>query len=173
MAVNGGSWRKLHIGLDANTGRIVAALLTDRAVDDASQVGPLLDQIEGPVESVTGDGAYDRTDVYAAVQQRHPEAAVVVPPRADAVLSPTADTAPTQRDRHIQDIAIKGRSGWQAARKYNLRALVEAQMGRYKTVIGEALRFFDGQAQATEIAIAVDVLNRMIDLGRPESVRVA
>jgi hypothetical protein len=49
----------------------------------------------------------------------------------------------------------------------------EAQMGRYKTVIGEALRFFDGQAQATEIAIAVDVLNRMIDLGRPESVRVA
>jgi hypothetical protein len=167
------SWRKLHIGLDANTGRIVAALLTDRAVDDASQVGPLLDQIEGPVESVTGDGAYDRTDVYAAVQQRHPEAAVVVPPRADAVLSPTADTAPTQRDRHIQDIAIKGRSGWQAARKYNLRALVEAQMGRYKTVIGEALRFFDGQAQATEIAIAVDVLNRMIDLGRPESVRVA
>ena len=28
-------------------------------------------------------------------------------------------------------------------------------------------------AQATEIAIAIEVLNRMLDLGRPESVRVA
>ena len=36
---------KLHIGFDAVTGRIVASILTDRDVDDASQVGPLLDQI--------------------------------------------------------------------------------------------------------------------------------
>jgi hypothetical protein len=42
------SWRKLHIGMDANTGDIVAAALTANDVDDASQVGPLLDQIEGP-----------------------------------------------------------------------------------------------------------------------------
>jgi hypothetical protein len=34
------SWRKLHIGFDAVTGRIVASLLTDRDVDDASQVDP-------------------------------------------------------------------------------------------------------------------------------------
>lgn len=39
------AWRKLHIGLDAATGRIVAATLTDHDVDDASQVGPLLDRI--------------------------------------------------------------------------------------------------------------------------------
>lgn len=38
------SWRKLHIGLDAVTGRIVASILTDRDIDDASQVGSLLDQ---------------------------------------------------------------------------------------------------------------------------------
>ena len=46
-------------------------------------------------------------------------------------------------------------------------------MGRYKTVIGEALRSSNDQAQATEIVIAVDVLNRRLDLGRPKSVRVA
>src|SRR3954468_23985231 len=39
------SWRKLHLGVDAETGRIVAATLTDRDEDDASQVGPLLDQV--------------------------------------------------------------------------------------------------------------------------------
>ncbi len=40
------SWKKLHLGVDARTGRIVAATLTDREVDDASQVGPLLDNAQ-------------------------------------------------------------------------------------------------------------------------------
>ena len=167
------AWRKLHIGMDAISGEIVAAVLTDCATDDASQVAVLLDQIENPLASFTADGAYDRTDVYANVLHCHPEAKVVVPPRSDAVLSNTADTAPTQRDRHIHDIATKGRSGWQAARNYNRRALVEAHIGRYKTVIGGALRSHTDEAQATEVAIAVLVLNRMLGLGRPESVRVA
>ena len=57
------SWRKLHIGMDANTGEIVAAALTTNDVDDASQVGPLLDQMEGSLASFTGDGAYDQDSV--------------------------------------------------------------------------------------------------------------
>src|SRR3954452_18452695 len=84
------SWRKLHIGFDAVTGQIVASILTD--VDDASQVDPLLDQIAEPVELFLGDGGYDRTGVYTALDERHPDATVIVPPRADAVLSATADT---------------------------------------------------------------------------------
>lgn len=46
-------------------------------------------------------------------------------------------------------------------------------MARWKGVIGQALRFHSDAAQATEVAIAVQVLNRMFDLGRPNSVRVA
>jgi len=37
------SWRKLHIGLDADTGQVVAAALTTKEVDDGAEVGPLLD----------------------------------------------------------------------------------------------------------------------------------
>src|SRR5512134_1459055 len=165
------SWQKLHIGMDVTTGQIVAATLTDRAVDDAAQVGPLLDQVADPITTFMGDGAYDRNGVYAEMQARHPAATVVIPPRADAVLGDT--TAPTQRDRHIQQIAKIGRLGWQRASQYNLRALVEAQIGRFKQVIGNALRFHADAAQTTEITIAVQVLNRMLDLGRPKSVRVA
>src|SRR3954453_5752886 len=109
----------------------------DRDADDGSQVGPLLDQVGGPVASVTGDGAYDREDVYAAVAARHPEAAVVVPPRANAVPSKTAETAPTQRDRHLRCIAERGRLGWQKASGYNWRALVESDISRWKRVIGD------------------------------------
>ena len=50
------SWRKLHIGTDADTGRIVAATLTASNVDDAYQVGTLLEQV-GPLASFTADGA--------------------------------------------------------------------------------------------------------------------
>jgi hypothetical protein len=60
--------------MDANTGEIVAATLTANDVDDASQVGPLLDQVEGPVASFTGDGAYDQDHVYRTVINRDPDA---------------------------------------------------------------------------------------------------
>jgi hypothetical protein len=167
------SWRKLHIGFDAVTGRIVASLLTDRDVDDASQVDPLLDQITEPVEVFMGDGGYDRTNVYTALDERHPDVMVIVPPRADAVLSATADTNPTQRDRHIQAITGKGRMAWQRDSGYNERARVEGQCARWKQVIGDGLRFHSDQARATEVAVAASVLNRMLDLGCPSSVRVA
>ena len=41
----GRCWRKLHIGVDADTGEIIAAELTGKDVDDGSQVGPLLDPV--------------------------------------------------------------------------------------------------------------------------------
>ena len=167
------SWRKMHFGVDADTGRIVAATLTDRDVDDASQVGPLLDQVMGSVASFTGDGAYDQEGVYAGVGERHPDATVVVPPRSTAVPSDTAETAPTQRDRHIQLIAETGRMGWQTAAGYNIRARIEATMGRFKQVIGDGLRARADERRATEVNVAVHALNRMLELGRPESVRIA
>src|SRR5258708_32530304 len=49
------SWRKLHIGVDADTGRVVAAALTTNGVDDGSEGGPLLDQLDDPIASSTGD----------------------------------------------------------------------------------------------------------------------
>ena len=167
------SWRALHLGVDADTGRIVAATLTSKDVDDASQVGPLLDQVAGAVALFTGDGGYDQDRVYDSVAERHPEAAVVVSPRANAVPSDTAETAPTQRDGHLRHIAEHGRMAWQNASGYNKRARVEATMNRWKQVIGGELRAHTDERRATEVAVAVHALNRMLELGRPSYVRVA
>jgi hypothetical protein len=84
-----------------------------------------------------------------------------------------AESAPTQRDRHLQSITEHGRMGWQKRSGYTRRALVESAIGRFKRVIGDTLRSRTDRRRATEIAIAVSALNRMLELGRPKSIRTA
>jgi hypothetical protein len=66
---------------------------------------------------------------------------------------------------------MAGRIGWQKATGYNRRAL--AAVSRYKRVIGDALRSRTDGRQATEVAIAVRALDRILELGCPDSVRIA
>ena len=166
--------RKLHLAVNPDRGEILASELTTNEVGDPSMVAPLLDQIPGIMASVTADGAYDGEPVYHAIAARQPQAppAVIIPPRATAVLSPTADTAPSRRDRHIQTIQEKGRRVWQKAVGYGRRALVETAMFRYKTLISPALRAQKFAAQKTEARVACSVMNRMTQLGMPVSQRV-
>src|SRR3954451_16759399 len=142
-------------------------------MDDGAQTGTLLDQVVGPVASFTADGAYDQEGASAAVAERHPKAAIIVPPRSTAVPSETAERAPTQRDRHLQFIAEHGRMAWQKASGYTKRARAEAAIGRFKQVIGDRLRAHTDERRATEVDVAAHVLNRMLDLGRPSYVRLA
>src|SRR5947209_7831188 len=162
-------WRKLHLGVDADTHEIVAVELTPDDVGDASEVPELLDQIEAEVASMTADGAYDGAAVYDAVADRHPGAAVIVPPRATAVPSKVTTT---QRDGHLEAIAKHGRLGWQRGSGYNRRSLAETGVYRYKTIIGRRLHARTLPNQRTEAKIGCNVLNRMTRLGMQVSVRV-
>jgi hypothetical protein len=114
------TWRKLHLAADPSTGEILASELTSNKEGDASQVGPLLGQLPGPLASVTADGACDGEPTYRAVSQRQPDPplAVVIPPRSTAVPSTAAGTTPSQRDGHIQMIEGKGRMAWQTTTGY-------------------------------------------------------
>ena len=87
--------------------------------------------------------------------------------------SDTAETAPTQRDRHLQHSTEHGRLAWQKASGYTARAQAEAATDRFKQVIGIALRSRTDDRRATEVDIAIHVLNRMVQLGRPSYVRTA
>jgi hypothetical protein len=70
-------------------------------------------------------------------------------------------------------IAERGRMVWQKASRYNLRAKVEASIGRYKRVIDDALRSRTARTEATDVAIAAAAVNRMLSFGHPKYVRVA
>lgn len=163
-------WRKLHLAVDADSGEIIARSLTDQETGDASQLEPLLDQIDDEIGQFTADGAYDGTPTYGAVLRHSAGARVVIPPRSNAVEQPNAQ-ASCQRDDHIASMQIEGRLKWQTSTGYGKRALVETTIGRYKGVIGPRLRARLFLAQQTEAAIGVTILNRMLACGRPKSVR--
>jgi hypothetical protein len=65
-------WRKLHLAVDANSGEIIAHSLTDQETGDASQLEPLLDQIDDEIGQFTADGAYDGTPTYNASPTSQP-----------------------------------------------------------------------------------------------------
>ena len=119
------------------------------------------------------DGAYDGEPVYRSVAGHTPDAAVIIPPRSTAVLSDTAETDPTQRDRHIQLIKERGRLGWQRSVNYGKRSLAEVAMFWYKKVIGRSLHARSLPAQKTEAKVACTVINIMTGLGMPVSRRIA
>ena len=74
------TWRKIHVGIDADNGQIVAFDLTDKEIDDASHVEPLLEQLDDESASFMGDGAYDRAHVFNAIRVRNPDVRFIVPP---------------------------------------------------------------------------------------------
>jgi len=125
------------------------------------------------VASITGDGAYDQDGVSTAVAERHPVAAAIMARRPTGVPSQTAETEPTQRDRHRQFMAEHGRAAWRKAFGATTRAQIEATIGRFGQVIGDGLRSRTDPRRGTEVLVAVDVLNRMLELGRPISVGIA
>ncbi len=86
--------------------------------------------------------------------------------------SDKAQTAQTIRDRHLEIIAERGRIAWQKASGYSWRALVEADISRFKRIIGDGLRSRTDPRRTTEVGIAVNALNRMLELGRPEYIHL-
>ncbi len=162
-------WRKLHLGLDLATGKIVCADMTTDDVGDPTALPDLLDQIDAPVSRFLADGAYDGEPTREELYRRYADAVeIIIPPPKNAVLSAHAARDPTVRDRHIGDIGKKGRMAWQKSTGYNQRSRVETQMGRWKGVIGNKLKARTFANQVTEIKLGQKVLNQMTELGRPE-----
>jgi hypothetical protein len=164
----GKRWKKLHLGVD-DQGRIVASTVTDSHAQDPAQVPELLSQVDRKVQRFIGDGIYDQAPVYAAVLAHSPGARVIIPPRKDAVLSLTATTSPTQRDQHLLEIERVGRFTWKRASGYYDQAYAENAFSKCKRIFGGTIRAKRDEAQEREAALACQLLNRMRDLGRPQS----
>ena len=156
------SWRKLHIAIDPDSGDILTSELTTEDAGDATTAPDLIANVDVQVGKVIADGAYDGQTVFDdLINAFGPDVEIIIPPPRNAILGLNE-----QRDGHIQAIAESGRLAWQKESGYNQRSKVEAQIGRWKQVIGTELRSRKFENQKTEAQIASRVLNRMTADGR-------
>ena len=158
-------WKKLHLGVD-QAGVIVAQALTDSAVDDASTGIDLIETIASSARTVTADAAYDTLAFYETANTRG--TTVVVLPAKTAKLS-RRNPRSSAREGTIRRISKIGRRRWKKEVGYHRQARVENAFFRYKSILGARLRSRTRAAQAVESVLACNVLNRMTELGRPES----
>lgn len=165
------TWRKLHLGVDEATGQIVAQTLTPAGRDDASQVEPLLAQVQAPIEAVGGDGAYDAHKVFEALAAADPPIQPIIPPRINAKIQQHGNTQadPLPRDELIRAIRKQGRAAWKETSGYHRRSLVETHIGRYKKSLGDTLRARTLANQQTETRLGCALLNRMLQCAKPEA----
>jgi hypothetical protein len=159
-------WKKLHLGVD-RSGVIVAEALTDGDINDAKTALALIDKLEGDIESLTADVAYDTIAIYDASAARGGE--VVVPPSKSATRSRQRRSRSSARDRTIMRIKEVGRRQWKKESGYHQQARVENTFFRYKAIVGPRLRARHPESQEAEAMIACNILNRMIALGRSKS----
>jgi hypothetical protein len=159
-------WKKLHLSVD-RSGVIVAGTLTRGSDDDAKTALDLIASIEGDIESLTADAAYDTLAIYDASAARGAE--VVVSPAKSATRSLRRRSRSSARDRTIMRVKEIGRRQWKKESGYHQQARVENTFFRYKAIIGDKLRARHPESQEAEATIACNILNRMTGLGMPES----
>ncbi|YAF99059.1 MAG: IS5 family transposase (plasmid) [Nodularia sp. CChRGM 3473] len=166
------TWRKLHLGVDEESGEILGAVVTTNDVADCEVLPEILEQIDQSIEQVSGDGGYDTKGCYDTISQRGAKA--IIPPRSNAKIQQHSNTQapPYPRDENLRRIHQVGRKQWKLDSGYHHRSLYETAMFRLKIIFGGKLRrrFFDNQA--VELFLQCAALNRMIQLGKPASYKV-
>ena len=174
----GEGWRKLHVAVDPDSGRVLAEELTRSDVHDTVPVPAMLGRIAGRLGRVYGDGAYAVGPTHRAVAERRqalPNAEGVFRPKAPDVRAAAAGRLDplTGRGRHALVVARDGRAAWEQATGYGRRNAAEWTFSRLKRLLGRGLRSRGLDGQRAEARIAICALNRMAELGLPRAQRVA
>ena len=164
------TWRKLHLGVDPDTGFIHCHTTTTNAEGDAGQVDDLLDQITAEVDEVYLDGAYDRVGCIDTLMDRgiHP----VIPPQEGAV--EWYEKAPDDLVDYPRNVAIRrlrevGKATWKKEANYHRRSLSETAMFRYKAILGSQHYSRSLATQTQENKMKIKALNQMTAHGMPVS----
>ncbi len=168
------TWRKLHLSVDEATHEIQAVDLTEASVDDAEAGRQLLNDTPGPIEQVSGDGSYDKRKFYDACVEREVQR-ITVPPQRNARIWQHGNSSktPLPRDQNLRRIRRVGRKRWKQESGYHRRSLAETAVFRFKIIFGNTLSARTLSRQITEARIKCAALNRMTQLGMPDSYQVA
>jgi hypothetical protein len=164
-------WRKVHLGIDAETLEIRAIEVTDNKTGDGPILPELLDQIPEAetIAAVYCDGAYDTKECHNAIAARG--AAAIIPTRKNAQLRKENTAGARARNDILRATKYLGRTIWKKWSGYHRRSLVETKMRCFK-LLGERVMARDFDRQVAELQVRAAILNRFTQLGTPTTVRV-
>jgi len=159
-------WRKIHLGIDAETLEVRAVEITGSHIGDAPVLPDLLGQIpEGEqIGSVTADGAYDTRKCHDAIADRGAHA--VIPPRRNAKPWKSVTAGAMARNEALRAAKYLGRTLWRRWSGYHRRSRVETKMHCVK-LLGQRLMARDFDRQVAELQVRIAVLNGYTALGIP------
>ena len=178
-------WLSVSLGVDANNGEIVACRSGHNVHSDKPALPHLLDeaaQVAGQVWSVRGDGAYDADSCYAAIA-RHGARALIPPMRRAKLRKEGVYAARNENVERIQALKKSlprsrqsaqerlsaARRAWKEEVGYHKRSRIETTMMQMKTIFGAGVSARGEKAQSVEVRVRCKALNRMMQLGRPQS----
>ena len=162
------TWRKLHLGVDEETGESLIAEVSTNDYRDSEILPSLLDGISDEISQVSGDGAYDTFACHEVIVQC--DAMATIPPRHDAQRTgPPGRPAFHPRDQILERIEQVGRKQWKHESGYHRRSLAETTMFRFKVTFGGRVRSRNFDNQAVELFLQCAILNRMIQVAKPDS----
>lgn len=163
------TWRKLHVGVNEATGEIVAAVVSTNNFTDGQVLPDLLDQVDEEIAQVTGDKAYDKRKCYEAIRARKARAAI--PPQKGAHIWQHGNSKAERliRDENLRRIRTIGRKRWKEEAGYHRRSLAETAVFRVKMIFGERVSARGFEGQAAQVLVRCAALNRMTQLGMPDS----
>ena len=136
-------WRKLHIGV-TDDGNIIAGEITTLRDSDIATVPELLKQIPNYIDNIVGDGAYHKRRMLEYIEQQ-------------------------QNTKKAKFIGPPGNS----ARSYGNRLKVEETFSRYKRIIGNKFKAQNFLGQQYEAKLSLLILNKMMAIGMPKTIRIA
>ncbi len=157
-------WRKLHLAVDISTHEIVAAELSLSTVTDAEVLPNLLKQTRRRIIEISGDGAYETRDCHEAI--RFKRAIPLIPPREGAAF---------WENGHPRNLAVGcqklygSNNKWKKRYGYHKRSLSETTMYRVKQLLGGRLNLRNYNAQVGETYAMIKALNKLTELGMPET----
>lgn len=166
------TWRKIHLAITPD-GEIKVAKLTENNISDDEAALDILDQEQAPIKAFAGDGAYDTRKVYDKCQEKQIKK-ILIPPQKNAKIwhHGNCKGLPHPRDENLRQIRKTSRRKWKERIGFHIRSLSETAVFRYKTIFGDRLNARGAQQQTTEVLISASILNRMLQLGMPESYAV-
>lgn len=157
-------WKKLHLALDPESGRLIIAEITDEYVHDTTYLEDALKAVGKRRGKVLIDGIADSGKCYRLARKYNKT--LYTPPKQGAVLR--REDGYEKRNEAIKVIRGLGndrvaRSIWAKLVGYNRRVVAESMMARWKKLYGGELRSRCAERCKKEVKLKAMIINAMID----------